>query len=115
MSNATNANANNPELVPNGSAAASVLSAGIGSFTLALINVIADRTAAFKSLLTFSKPVGPLSGVTTVAVVLWIAAWIFLDLFWKRRELPLAKISWGAIALFVLSLLLTFPPLADLF
>ncbi|MGA3347170.1 MAG: hypothetical protein ABSC76_20165 [Terracidiphilus sp.] len=115
MSNAPNANAESPELLPNGSAAAAVLSAGIGSFALAFITVLADRSAAFKLLLTFSKPVGPLSGVTTIAVVFWIAAWIFLDLLWKRRELPLSRIGWGAIALFVLSLLLTFPPLADLF
>lgn len=115
MSNAPNANAESPELLPNGSAAAAVLSAGIGSLALALINVFANRTAAFKLLLTFYKPVGPLSGVTTIAVVFWIAAWIFLDLLWKRRELPLSRIGWGAIALFVLSLLLTFPPLADLF
>lgn len=115
MSNAPNANAESPELLPNGSAAAAVLSAGIGSFALAFITVLADRSAAFKLLLTFSKPVGPLSGVTTIAVVLWIAGWVFLDLLWKRRELPLSRIGWGAIALFVLSLLLTFPPLADLF
>ena len=115
MSNAPNANAERPELLPNGSAAAAVLSAGIGSFALAFITVLADHSAAFKLLLTFSKPVGPLSGVTTIAVVFWIAAWIFLDLLWKRRELPLSRIGWGAIALFVLSLLLTFPPLADLF
>jgi len=115
MSNAPNGNAESLELLPNGSAAAAVLSAGIGSLALALINAIADRTAAFKLLLTFSKPVGPLSGVTTIAVVFWIAAWIFLDLLWKRRELPLSRIGWGAIALFAFSLLLTFPPLADLF
>jgi len=114
MSNAPNANAESPELLPNGSAAAAVLSAGIGSFALAFITVLADRSAAFKLLLTFSKPVGPLSGVTTIAVVLWLAGWVSFDLLWKRRELPLARIGWVAIALFVLSLLLTFPPLGDL-
>jgi len=78
MSAARNTNVDSPELVPNGPAAAAILSAGIGSFAMALITVLADRSAAFKLLLTFSKPVGPLSGVTTIAVVLWIAAWIFL-------------------------------------
>ena len=114
MSATRNTNVDSPELVPNGPAAAAILSAGIGSFALAFITVLADRSAALKLFLTFSKPVGPLSGVTTIAVVFWIAAWIFLDLLWKRRELPLSRIGWGAIALFVLSLLLTFPPLADL-
>jgi hypothetical protein len=114
MSATRNTNVDSPELVPNGPAAAAILAAGIGSFALALTTVLADRSAAFKLLLTFSKPVGPLSGVTTIAIVLWIAGWIFLDLLWKRRELPLARIGWVAIVLFALSLLLTFPPLADL-
>jgi hypothetical protein len=103
------------QLAPNGSVAAAIFAAGIGSLALAVITVISDNSAALKTLLTFSKPVGPLSGVTTVAVVLWIVAWSLLDLLWKRREVPLARIGWIAIALFVISLLLTFPPIGDLF
>jgi ABC-type multidrug transport system fused ATPase/permease subunit len=115
MSGTQNTNALNPEVASNGSVAAAILSAGIGCLALALFTVIGDHSAALKTLLAFSKPVGPLSGVTTIAVVFWIAAWIVLDLLWKRRELPSSRIGWGAIALFVLSVLLTFPPLADLF
>jgi hypothetical protein len=115
MSGTRDTNALNSQLTPNGSVAAAILSAGIGSLALALITVIGDRSAALKTLLTFSKSVGPLSGVTTIVVVLWIAAWGFLDLLWKQRELPLTKIGRIAIALFVVSLLLTFPPVGDLF
>lgn len=103
-----------PTLAPSGSVAAAILAAGIGFLTLALITVVSDHSAALKALLTFSKPVGPLSGVTTAAIVLWVATWGLLDLVWKRRELPIGRIGWLTIALFVLSLLLTFPPLGDL-
>lgn len=115
MSSAQNAINESRQTTPNGSAVAAVFSAGIGSFALAVITTVADHSAVFKLFLTFSKPVGPLSGVTTVSVILWLAAWILLDLLWKRRELPLAKIGWSALALFTVSLLLTFPPFGDLF
>ena len=100
---------------PNGAGAAAVLAAGIGAFVLAVFAILADRSAAIKSLMIFSKPTGPLSGVTTCAIVLWLAVWAILHARWRNRSVALARINAAAVALLILGLLLTFPPIADLF
>jgi hypothetical protein len=104
-----------PPLRPNGSAAAAILAAGIGSISLAIITIAADQSAGLKVLLTFYKPTGPLSGVTTTAIAVWFLTWFILDWLWHRRNLPLRKINIASITLLVLSLLATFPPIGDLF
>jgi len=63
--------------LPNGSGAAAILAAGIGSFMVAVLAIAADNSAAVKSLLNFYRPSGPLSGVTTTAVLVWLIAWEF--------------------------------------
>ena len=100
---------------PNGGGAAAVLAAGIGSFCVAVLAILADRSAAIKSLMIFWKPTGPLSGVTTCAIVLWLAAWAILHARWRNRSVALARVNAVAFALLILGLLLTFPPIADLF
>ena len=50
--------------MPNGPAAAAILAAGIGCFMVALFALLGDKIAAFKSMMIFYKPTGPLSGVT---------------------------------------------------
>ncbi len=100
---------------PNGGGAAAVLSAGIGSLCVAVFAILADQFAAMKSLMNFYKPTGPLSGVTTCAIVVWLAAWFILHARWRNRNLALARINAAAFVLLILGLLLTFPPIADLF
>ena len=101
--------------LPNGSGAAAILAAGIGSFTLAILAIASDHLAILQRLMVFCKPTGPLSGVTTSATIVWLVIWAFLDLMWRRRTVNLGCASAAALALLILSLLLTFPPLADLF
>ena len=100
---------------PNGAGAAAVLAAGIGAFLVAIIAILADQSAAIKSLMIFWKPTGPLSGVTTCAIVLWLVAWTILHARWRNRSVALARINAAAFILLTFGLLLTFPPLADLF
>jgi len=101
--------------LPNGPGAAAVLSAGIGTFALAVLAVAGDKSAAIKQALNFYHPTGPLSGVTTLAILLWIDAWAILDWRWRKKNVAIARITTAALVLLVLSLLLTFPPIADLF
>jgi hypothetical protein len=100
--------------IHNGRGAAAVLAAGIGSFLVGLFAVAADKSPAIKSLMIFSKPTGPLSGVTTCAIVLWLASWAVLHARWQSRTVELGRVSAIAIALLALGILLTFPPVADL-
>jgi hypothetical protein len=99
---------------PNGGGAAALLAAGIGSFMLAFFAVLGDKSAAIKSMMNFYKPTGPLSGVTTCAIVVWLVAWAILHRRWSHRMVSLGPICTAAYVLLGLSLLLTFPPIADL-
>lgn len=101
--------------VPNGSGAAAVLAAGIGSLALAVLAILADRIAGFGKLMVFYRPTGPLSGVTTSAIAVWLVAWVLLETRWRRRSVAMGRIGAAAMTLLILALLLTFPPLADLF
>lgn len=99
---------------PNGPAAAAILAAGIGCFMVAVFALLGDKIASFKSIMIFYKPTGPLSGVTTSAVVVWLVCWVILQWLWSRRMLAMGKINVVALILLGLSLLLTFPPVVDL-
>lgn len=105
----------NSAALPNGSGAAAIFAAGIGSFMVAVLAIAADKFVFIKTLFVFYKPTGPLSGVTTVAILLWLSAWIVLDLRWRRRSIALGCVNATAFVLLGLSLLLTFPPIAELF
>lgn len=100
---------------PNGSGAAAILSAGIGSFALAFLAIAGDKSAAIRSSLIFYKPTGPLSGVTTSAILIWLATWAILEWRWRKRTVAVRPIATAALALLGLSLILTFPPVVDLF
>jgi hypothetical protein len=102
------------KLIPNGAGAAAVLAAGIGSFLLAVFAILADKSAAIKSAMNFYTPTGPLSGVTTCAIVVWLAVWIILHRRWHWRNIS-ARSNTIALVLMIISVLLTFPPIADLF
>ncbi|MGA3034675.1 MAG: hypothetical protein ABSD70_15430 [Terracidiphilus sp.] len=100
---------------PNGAGAAAVLAAGVGSFLVALFALIADKSTAIKSAMIFYKPTGPLSGVTTCAIAAWLLVWLVLDRRWSGRTVAMGRVRAAALALLILAVLLTFPPIADLF
>lgn len=108
----TTANAPAP---PNGSGAAALLAAGTGASALGVLAIAGDRIAAVEKFMAFYKPTGPLSGVTTCAIVIWLGVWAILDLRWKHRNVALGRVCAAALMLLVVGLLLTFPPIADLF
>ncbi|MGD0445862.1 MAG: hypothetical protein ABSA39_18165 [Edaphobacter sp.] len=99
----------------NGSGAAAILAAGVGSFTLAVLACAGDKLATVKNSLVFYKPTGPLSGVTTAAILVWLLTWGILEWRWRKRTVAAGRISAIALVLLGLGLLLTFPPVVDLF
>jgi hypothetical protein len=101
--------------LPSGYGAAALLSAGIGSFALAVIAIASDRLAGFRGLMTLYRPTGPLSGVTTAALVVWLIVWAFLHLRWRNRDVRVPVVSTIAVVLLIAAFLLMFPPIADLF
>ena len=98
----------------NGLGAAAVLAAGVGSLALGVLAFITDAWPALKPALTLWKPSGPLSGVSTAAIVVWLAAWAVLAAVWGGRRVSLGWVNLAAFAMLATSLLLTFPPFMDL-
>lgn len=102
------------EPMPNGPGAAAILAAGAGCFLLAIIAIAADRMPGLARWVSFYKPTGPLSGVTTVALLAWLGVWGVLHWKWRNRNLKMRTVA-AALVLLALALLLMFPPVADLF
>jgi hypothetical protein len=100
---------------PNGPVAAAVISCGIGCFILGVLAIAADGSRPLAAALNFYNPAGPLSGVTAVAIVLWLITWFALAARWKTKNLAFGKVTAVAFAFLGLGLLLTFPPIGDLF
>lgn len=101
--------------IPNGPGAAAILAAAIGCFALALLAMAGDKSVAIKSSLNFYNPTGPLSGVTTMAILIWFAAWGILEWRWRNKTVAVGRTNAAALILLGLALLLTFPPIVDLF
>jgi hypothetical protein len=91
-----------------------MMAAAIGSFVLAIIAFAGDKSIPVKNSLNLYKPTGPLSGVTTFAIVVWFLVWGFLEWHWGKRAVAMSRINRVSLALLVLSILLTFPPIVDL-
>ncbi len=99
----------------NGPGAAAILAAAVGCFALAVLAILGDKSASIKSALNFYKPTGPLSGVTTGAILVWLLTWAILEWRWRKRTVAAGRICALALALLALSVILTFPPVGDLF
>ena len=81
----------------------------------AVFAILGDKSAAMGRFFLFVKATGPLSGVTTCAIAVWLACWAALHARWRGRTVALARVNALAIGLLILGVLLTFPPIADLF
>jgi hypothetical protein len=98
----------------NGFGAAAILAAGVGCFALGVLATVGDGAKAVAKLLTFYKPTGPLSGVSTMAIVVWLVAWVVLARVWSGKTVSMAKVNVAAFVFLAVGLLLTFPPFEDL-
>jgi hypothetical protein len=107
----------NAEAVPaNGPAAAALLAAGLGSAALGLMIVLVEASPrGFKNWLNVYNPVGPLSGKTIVAVAVYAISWIVLGIALRGKNVRLGRWVTATIMLIGLGILLTFPPIYQLF
>jgi hypothetical protein len=103
------------EIIKNGKAAAALLAAGIGALALGLLTTLSEAISSFGTMLNWYNPVGPLSGKTTLAVIVWLISWAILGNQWKDKDVEFGKIATIALALLLLGILGTFPPFFELF
>ena len=95
-------------LATNGTALAAFLAAGIGAFAMGLV-VILNEVGLFSAPALYS-PAGGVSGRTTLAAAIWLVAWAVLHRRWKDRRVEPGRVHAATVALVLLGLLLTFPP-----
>jgi hypothetical protein len=98
----------------NGPVAAAMLAGGIGCFFLGLMTSLSESSKVIEGILTFSNPVGALSGKTIVAIVFWLVSWAILAGKWKDQSVDFGKIYNVTLILVALGVLGTFPLFFDL-
>lgn len=97
-----------------GPAAAALLAAGIGVAALGVVTTLAEASESFKDWLAFSDDVGPLSGKTIIAVVVWLVAWAILHPLLRRSRLSSGILIITAI-LVLIGVAGTFPVIFEAF
>ena len=100
--------------IPNGPGAAAILAAGIGCAAMGILAFAADALDPIGRALNFNKPTGSLSGVTTLAILVWLLSWFVLSRLWRTQTAAMVKVNAAAFALLAVGFLLTFPPFMDL-
>jgi hypothetical protein len=94
---------------PEGPVAAAILAAGIGALALGLLTTLAEASESFKELLDLYSPVGPLSGKTIGAVIVWLLAWAILHVMYRHKQVESRKALTVSLVLIGLGVLGTFP------
>lgn len=100
--------------VRTGAAGAAILSACLGCCALGVLADIGDASKAAARFLTFWKATGPLSGVSTLAIAIWLIAWFVPHRIWRERDCAFRKVTVASSILLLVAFLLTFPPFEDL-
>lgn len=100
---------------PNGPVAAALLAGGIGAAVLGLVTTLSEASSGIGAALNWYNPVGPLSGKTSLAVIVFFLSWLLLHFSMRGKEVNFSRISTIAFILLAIGLLLTFPPVFDLF
>jgi hypothetical protein len=97
----------------NGSGAAAIFAAAIGSLALAVFALAGDASHRIAAVFNIWKPTGPLSGVTDAAILAWLVAWLLFSRLWRKRDVNLVLTNAISIVMFACALLITFPPIMD--
>jgi hypothetical protein len=103
------------EKIKYGPAAAAFLAAGIGTLGYSLLIVMVEASKGFKTFMTLNNDVGPLSGKTIGAVLIWLVAWAVLHFTLRNREVDFRKYFIAASVLVLVGLIIIFPPVYQMF
>jgi hypothetical protein len=103
------------EVAAAGRAAAALVASGVGTLAIGLLTTLAEASAGLKTFLTWSTPVGPLSGKTGLGVIIWLISWGVLNYLWKDKNSDLGRAFTITLILIALGLVLTFPPVFEAF
>jgi len=102
------------DAIPNGSGGAAILAAGIGCAAMGILAFAGDAWDGIGKALNWYNPSGTLSGVTSLAIVIWLGSWFALDRLWREKTVAMVRINVWSFAFLAMGFLLTFPPFMDL-
>lgn len=94
---------------PEGPVAAALIAGGVGCAALGFFTTLAEASSGAKAWLEWNTRVGPLSGKTLMAVIVWLVAWGALHLGMRNRSVKLPKAFTVAVVLIVVGVIGTFP------
>jgi hypothetical protein len=94
---------------PEGPIAAAILAAGFGALALGTLTTLAEASENTKEFLNLYDPVGPLSGKTIGAVIIWLIAWAVLHMIYRTKLVESRKELAASLVLIGLGVLGTFP------
>jgi hypothetical protein len=100
---------------PEGPIAAAIIAGGIGAAALGVFTTLAEASTGLKDWLAWSDRVGPLSGKTILAVVVWLVSWVILHAALQGRPYETRRALVVALVLIALGVLGTFPTFFQLF
>jgi hypothetical protein len=99
--------------LPNGPAAAAAIGAGIAVSSLGVLFTVSHSRSDLSEWLQFKNDVGAVSGLSTMAVIIWLFSWVLLTVVLWDRSIPFPVIAGITLALLALGLVLTTPPIVQ--
>src|SRR6266542_770644 len=93
---------------PEGPIAAAVIAGGVGAAALGVVTTLAEASTGVSDWLAWSDRVGPLSGKTILAVVVWLVAWAVLHAALRGRPYETRRALVVSLVLIALGVLGTF-------
>jgi hypothetical protein len=94
---------------PEGPIAAAIIAGGIGATALGFFTTLAEASTDAKDWLQWSDRVGPLSGKTIMAVIVWLVAWAVLHAIYRNRPYETRRAFTIALVLIGVGVVGTFP------
>lgn len=94
---------------PEGPIAAAILAGGVGALAMGVVTTFSEASTAVADALNWNNAVGPLSGKTSITVLVWLAAWLVLHLFYRRKPYETRRALTISLILIALGVLGTFP------
>ena len=94
---------------PEGPISAAIIAAGVGALALGILTTLSEASVGWHDWLEWSESVGPLSGKTVMAVIVWLVAWAVLHFVYRRRSIETRTALIVALVLIGLGVVGTFP------
>jgi len=95
--------------------AAALAAAGVGCLAMGVITTLSEALKPVADMLNLYKPVGPLSGKSLFAIVVWLVVWAALSRSVQGKQINIGRWLTVALVCVGLGLITTFPPFFDLF